>query len=145
MSHTTKFITAGTLAAVITLAACYSVLDAADAAAARQDVRDRAAELGPLGGADAGALKHLGDALGTHVVWQHRLHEPDERMAADATLAALESTDDVREQLLDLADAAGRSALEFLVHYNLAAGVWEARGGMVMGSPVLARMDVQDA
>jgi hypothetical protein len=145
MLHANGFITAGTLAAVITLAACYNVLDAADTAAARQDARDRAAELGPLGSADAGALQHLGEALGTHVVWQHRLHEPDERMAADATLAALESTDDLREQLLELADAAGRSALEFLVNYNLAAGVWEARGGLVMGSPVLARMDIQDA
>jgi hypothetical protein len=145
MSHTTKFITAGTLAAVITLAACYSVLDAADAAAARREVRDRAAELGPLDHADAGALTRLGEALGAHVVWQHRLHEPDERMAADATLAALDATGDVRRQLLELADAAGRSALEFLVNYNLAAGVWEARGSAVMGSPVLARMDVQDA
>ena len=66
-------------------------------------------------------------------------------MAADVALAALEATGEVREQLLELADAAGRSALEFLVHYNLAAGVWEARGGVAMGQPVLARMDIQDA
>ena len=137
MLHANGFITAGTLAAVITLAACYKVLDEIDNAATKTP--EPAAE--PICETDAGALRHLSDALGTHVVWRHQLAEPDEHLAQNVRHAADEATGEVREKLLELADSAQRSALEFLVGYNLAAGAWERRSGLTLDSPVLVRMD----
>ncbi|MCL2796331.1 MAG: hypothetical protein FWD85_13640 [Microbacteriaceae bacterium] len=143
MLYANAFIGGGTLAAVVALAACYNVLDDLDAAAAEAaaSAGEAPASAEPMGAADADALQFLSDTLGTRVLWRHQLREPDERIAQDAQLAAFEATGDVREKLLELADAAQRSTLEFLVHYNLAVGAWQQRSGVVMGSPVLARRE----
>jgi hypothetical protein len=122
MLYTRGFVLAGAIATALTLAAIAALPSSAETAQA-----------GPaLGDADRNALGRLGRAIDTHTFLRERLREPDFDMAGHARDAADLAEGRTREALLTLADSASRSALEFLVDYNIAAGAWEAASGIRM-------------
>lgn len=137
MLHTNGFLSVGLLTAVITLTASWAVLDRA--AAAEHDLTPSRPAPEPLGDGDLTALRQLSDALDGHTVPRHRIGEPDAAIAEHAQRAALTAGEALRVRLLGLAESARRSALAFLVDYNLAAGVWERTAGFSMRQPALAR------
>jgi hypothetical protein len=123
MLYTQGFVLAGTLATAIALAAVAEL-------PARPG---RSPEPRPAPGAgDLRAIGLLRDAVDAHTFRRGRLREPDADIAVRAREAAELAEGRVRETLLDLADSASRSALEFLVDYNLTAGGWELATGMRM-------------
>ena len=120
MLYTKGFLLAGALATALTLAAL-------------AELPARPGSAGPaLGADDLGALEHLGAAVDTHEFPRDRIQEPDFDMAQAAHDAAELASGRTRAALLRLADAASRSALAFLVEYNLAAGGWESTCGVRM-------------
>ncbi|AYG03169.1 hypothetical protein D7I44_06255 [Gryllotalpicola protaetiae] len=93
-----------------------------------------------LDSTDRDALARLGRAVDAHTFLPERLREPDFDIAGHARDAADIADGRTRQALLVLADSASRSALEFLVDYNMAAGAWEAASGIRMpaASPAAA-------
>lgn len=128
MLYTRGFVLAGVLATALTLAAMAEVPVGAQAAEARPTV----------GPADRDALTRLGRAIDEHTFLRERLREPDFDIAGHARDAAELTDGRTRHALLTLADSASRSALEFLVQYNIAAGGWEAASGIRMPAASLA-------
>jgi hypothetical protein len=122
MLYTRGFLLAGALATAVTLAAI-AELPSSAAAQKERPVPDAT---------DLDALAHLGRAVDAHTFHRHRLSEPDFDIAGHARDAAERASGRMRESLLVLADSASRSALEFLVDYNVAAGGWEAATGVRM-------------
>ncbi|GAA4167160.1 hypothetical protein [Gryllotalpicola koreensis] len=122
MLYTRGFLLAGAIATALTLAALADLPSSATAAQARP----------ALGDADRDALGCLGRAVDAHTFFRERLREPDFDIAGHARDAAELADGRTRETLLALADSASRSALEFLVDYNIAAGAWEAASGIRM-------------
>jgi len=139
MLYTTGFMAAGMLAAALTLSASSSVahgIAEEEAATGRHPLRLSSL----LSTSDVDALERLSAALGAHTVWRHELTDPDHDIADHALAAAETASGETRETLLSLAASARRSALAFLVDYNLAAGGWEAAAGVRMSSPALERL-----
>ncbi|GAA4161065.1 hypothetical protein GCM10022286_18090 [Gryllotalpicola daejeonensis] len=123
MLYTRGFLLAGVVAAAVTLAAIAELPASSAGAETRHvDVAERT------------ALHQLGRAVGAHVFPRERLREPDFDMALQARDAAELTQGHTRAAMLKLADSASRSALEFLVDYNIAAGGWEAETGIRMPS-----------
>jgi hypothetical protein len=121
MLYTRGFLLAGVVAAAVTLAAIAELPASADGAEGRHvDLAERQ------------ALSHLGHAVDRHSFLRERLREPDFEMAEHARDAAHLTQGHTRAAMLALADSASRSALEFLVDYNIAAGTWEAATGIRM-------------
>jgi hypothetical protein len=136
MLYANGFLASGSLAAIVALAACFSLADRADAARAKTAARD--AER--LDSADVAALQRLSDELDRHLLWRDKLAEPDAGLGELAEgAAAAATTASIRQKLLALAGTARRSALEFLVEYNLAAGAWQKTTGLTMRQPMLLR------
>ncbi|GAA4191423.1 hypothetical protein GCM10022288_22180 [Gryllotalpicola kribbensis] len=121
MLYTRGFLLGGVVAAAVTLAAI-AELPASAGTAQKQ---------APCV-ADRDALHRLARAVDDHTFHRDRLREPDFDMAVSAREAADLAEGRTREALLVLADSAARSALEFLVDYNIAAGGWEAATGIRM-------------
>ena len=122
MLYTRGFVLAGVLATALTLAAIAELPANAEATQVRPD----------LGSADRDALARLGGAVDAHTFLRERLREPDFDIAGHVRDAADLTDGRTRHALLTLADSASRSALEFLVDYNMAAGSWEAASGIRM-------------
>lgn len=125
MLYARGFLLAGALATAITLATYWNGPSSAKPMTAKRPADD-------TGHLDA--LTHLSDAVNGHSFLRHRLSEPDHAIAGHARDAAELTDGHTRETLLTLAESAMRSALEFLVDYNLAAGRWEATTGLRMSS-----------
>lgn len=121
----------GVLATALVLAARSSI--PASAAARSRPAPDAAPKADEFS-----ALNQLSDAVGAHAFPRHRLSEPDHDVADHARNAAELTAGSTRETLLTLADSASRSALEFLVDYNLVASGWEAATGLRMSPAVLS-------
>lgn len=129
MLYTKGFMLTGALATALVLAARSSIH--ASAAAPSRTAPGTAPKADELS-----ALNQLSDAVGAHAFPRQRLSEPDHAVADHARNAAELTAGSTRETLLTLADSASRSALEFLVDYNLVASDWEATTGLRM-SPAI--------
>lgn len=125
MLYAQGFLLAGALATAISLATYWNGPSSAGPMTAKHPTGD-------TGHIDA--LTYLSDAVDRHRFPRHRLNEPDHTIADHARDAAELTDGRTRERLLTLADSAMRSALEFLVDYNLAAGDWEAATGLRMSA-----------
>jgi hypothetical protein len=137
MLYTKGFLLAGMLAVALTLTAGANAAERqAMTTPPRTPLRLRVL----LEPSDTEALRRLSAALESHTVWRHELTEPAPAIAAHARSAAAGASEPTRSTLLSLAEAADRSALAFLVDYNLAAGGWEAATGVRMSSPAFQRL-----